>query len=83
MKVMCVLEANTVVRGGINDAAKIHVGNEYTVTDAIEYESEEYFKLSEIPGAYFSSKLFATLPDASADEMQEAEMEAIANLETA
>jgi hypothetical protein len=82
MQVMCVLEANTIVKSGVNDAANVHIGNEYTVVDTIEYGGEEYFKLSEVPGAYFSSKLFAVLPDASADEMQEEKYEAIVNLET-
>lgn len=82
MRVLCIQEPNTIVKCGINDTAQVHIGSEYNAADAIEYEGEYYYKLEEIPGALFHERLFATLPDQTANEMAEESREAIVNLET-
>jgi hypothetical protein len=61
MRVMCILEPNTLVRSGKNDSAMVHVGNEYNVIDIIEHNNDTYYKLEEIDGALFHEKLFAPI----------------------
>lgn len=69
MKVICVLEPNTIVRQGVNNSAKVHIGNEYTVIDIIDYDNETYYKLEEVDGALFHEKLFAPLDDLDETEL--------------
>ena len=62
-------------------AAMLEVGSMYTVID----EDETRYELAEFPHPLhimWDKIHFATLPDNTSDEMQEAEKEAIINLET-
>lgn len=82
MIVMCLYQATEIVRHGVNDQGQVFVGNIYTVLEVREYNGEDYYSLEEIKGILFFSEMFAVLPDATSDEMSEAEKEGIANLET-
>lgn len=62
---------------------KMEVGDTFNVLDQYTFWDVLFYKLVEFGSSYgFDSKHFATLPDASADEMAEETKEAIVNLET-
>jgi hypothetical protein len=66
-----------------NDFTAIFVGNEYVAYDEESFEDGVYYKLVGFsPDEIYHSRLFAKLPDSTTDELQEAECEAIVNLET-
>lgn len=53
---------------------KMEVGNIYNVLDVYSYYGVSFYKLVEFGSDYgFDAKHFATLPDATADEMAEEE----------
>lgn len=74
MHVMCLYQATEIVRHGLNDQGQVHVGSVYTVLEVKEYNGEDYYSLEEVKGILFFSEMFAVLPDATADEMQEEEL---------
>lgn len=82
MNLLCINQPSVLIKSGQNDTAKIYVGNMYTLEYAYDYFGETYFKLAEVEGAMFYEGHFATLPNATADEMEEESKEAIVNLET-
>jgi hypothetical protein len=68
---------------GINKTPPIEVGKIYNAIDEHHYSGRVYYILAEYSDEYkWRSTAFATLPDSTADDMQEEEKEAIVNLET-
>jgi hypothetical protein len=62
---------------------KPEIGDRCTVTEVSGKGKLKYYTLSEFPTYQeYDSRAFATLPDTSADEMQEQGHEAIINIET-
>lgn len=67
----------------ITPTPPIEVGNTYDAIDEYHTNGRVYYILAEYGPDYgWRTTFFATLPDQTADEMAEAEHEAIANLET-
>lgn len=83
MDVMCVTPILT-TETGCENYPRPEVGDKDTVIRVRPHWSgATYFTLVRFGDSIgFNTKHFATLPDASADEMAEVEKEAIANLET-
>lgn len=81
MKVVCVEKCTEYV-GKMPYWYNPEVGDELTVLDIEEPLGRTFYDLDGYPEFLYDSKFFAILPDTSADDMQEAEHEAIVNLET-
>ena len=87
LRVMCVnhdLFGDAVMPYGPTDP---QIGDECEVVkEAIGYDNNDKptpcFDLKGFSRYYYDQRNFATLPDSTADEMQEADQEAIVNLET-
>ena len=81
MNVMCIDE-NWQPSHGCENAARPICGNTYTVLEAKTIGWLDVYVLNELGDEYaYKQSHFATLPDSTADEMQEAQHEAIVNLE--
>jgi hypothetical protein len=80
---MCIkdnLDASDSAKGG---PMPVFMG-EYTILETHDYKGRAFYALVEFGDFYlYYSDHFATLPDSTADEMQEESREAIVNLETA
>lgn len=81
MKVVCV-EKCTEYLGKMPYWYSPEVGDEITVLDIEEHCGRTFYDLEGYPEFLYDSKFFAILPSPSADDMAEAEKEAIVNLET-
>jgi hypothetical protein len=84
MRVMLVTPI-TIIADACKNAPRPEVGDIDIVTEV--KESPEHYKFYSLErfgkDLFYWSELFAILPDTSADDMAEAEKEAIVNLETA
>lgn len=79
---MCIDDSEFKKNGGRNCPT---VGEECTVVEAWidAFDNDDpVFEFAEYEGCIFSQRYFAVLPDTTADEMADAEREAIVNLET-
>lgn len=57
-----------------DDFTAIIVGNEYVAYNTMTFDDGVYYQLQGFhPGEIYNSDLFATLPDSTADEMEEEE----------
>lgn len=77
-KVMCVKSDTWNRTHKMADPPMLEVGSEYTVTEEAYRAPDNYYKLAEFGCLHlFNVRLFATLPEQSADEMQEQNYEAL------
>lgn len=74
MRVICLSEPKEVVRSGINDNAKVYIGNIYTVVNVVEYNNEDYYKLKDVEGCLFFSEMFAPIEEGPAEVIEEQEL---------
>jgi hypothetical protein len=87
MKVICIKPfSNGWINEECKSAPRPEVGDiceVVRVVDDKDANGYQYYVLNEFKGYRYRTDLFATLPEASADEMQEAQRESIVNIETA
>jgi hypothetical protein len=74
----------TDVKPEYKNAPRPEIGDIDEVTDEIENKGDTYYRLARFGIDYaYQSKLFAIVPEPSADDMQEETKEAIVNLQPA
>lgn len=76
MKVMCLRDNWIDVKTGLPTVGP-KVGDPDTVIDSFKDAGRHWLQLERFPDSCYESKYFAILPEATADEMAEAEHEAI------
>jgi len=75
---MCIKAPSKEVLKGLKVDNLLEVGNEYMVTNQCQEFDGLWYQIVGFPGDWgFDSRLFATLPGLTADEMEEIEKEAI------
>jgi hypothetical protein len=80
-KVMCIKKCNE-YDGKLPYWYSPEVGEITEVINSKEYFGRQFYDLDGYPEFWFLAECFATLPDSTADEMQEQSREAIVNIET-
>lgn len=81
-QVICAFIGSLGQYGPEESPIRVSVGTEYTVISRFKDVGGWYFELSHDLGVGYPTEFFATLPEQSADEMQQEKHEAIINIET-